>query len=577
MPRHMYHPFALIALLLLLAGAGPLSLGATAGSAEIRPQATFTVDSFSDTQDANPGDGNCADAYGNCTLRAAIEEANARSGGDTIDFAGPMYIYLDSLLGPLPAIAQPGTTLDASGVWNTADDEPGVNLNCVDNSFVGLRLSGSYDNVYGLHIFNCSSGIEISSERNMIGGTVPGQRNVISGNWLNGIDIYGSAAQYNNVQGNWIGLSVLGDTTEPNGHNGIVISEGATNNTIGGDTAAQGNYISGNTYAGVDIYGAGTNGNRLGANGIGLGADGSTRLGNGYQGVIVHDGAQDTWIGGGSLAGNTIVANGDTGVTIQEAHWNTIQGNSIRENGNDGIYLQKSGYNQVSANTIAQNTAIGVLVDGATATHNLITANSIYANGGAGIALNNGGNNDLAAPTILAATPSQVAGLACPSCMVDVYSDSADEGEVYHGSANADAGGHWVYAGTIAGPNATATNRDAQNDTSAFSAPAPVVVCTPIQTVTINGPTAGQPGLTYHFTATTNPASSPVAFAWEPAPVSGQGTPNVTYSWSSPGTYVLTVTASNCNGAAAAQDTHTVTIGAGTAYRVYLPIMEKRH
>ena len=41
-----------------------------------------------DTVDANPGDGNCADANGFCSLRAAIMEANELSGEDRIVLAG---------------------------------------------------------------------------------------------------------------------------------------------------------------------------------------------------------------------------------------------------------------------------------------------------------------------------------------------------------------------------------------------------------------------------------------------------------------------------------------------------------
>ncbi|MFT3744314.1 MAG: choice-of-anchor Q domain-containing protein [Pyrinomonadaceae bacterium] len=41
----------------------------------------------SDALDIAPGDGICADSVGNCTLRAAIMEANATSARDTIDFA----------------------------------------------------------------------------------------------------------------------------------------------------------------------------------------------------------------------------------------------------------------------------------------------------------------------------------------------------------------------------------------------------------------------------------------------------------------------------------------------------------
>ena len=47
---------------------------------------TFTVDVTSDGVDINNGDGICADSSGDCSLRAAIEEANALAGSDIIEF-----------------------------------------------------------------------------------------------------------------------------------------------------------------------------------------------------------------------------------------------------------------------------------------------------------------------------------------------------------------------------------------------------------------------------------------------------------------------------------------------------------
>src|SRR5256885_1996279 len=51
----------------------------------------FVVNSTGDGDDAFPGDGNCETqvANGVCTLRAAIEEANAHAGGDGIGFSIP--------------------------------------------------------------------------------------------------------------------------------------------------------------------------------------------------------------------------------------------------------------------------------------------------------------------------------------------------------------------------------------------------------------------------------------------------------------------------------------------------------
>ncbi len=68
----------------------------------ITPPATatlFSVDSSADTNDANPGNGFCADGSGFCSLRAAVEEANAWGGPDTIslDVAGPYDVALGQL------------------------------------------------------------------------------------------------------------------------------------------------------------------------------------------------------------------------------------------------------------------------------------------------------------------------------------------------------------------------------------------------------------------------------------------------------------------------------------------------
>ena len=50
---------------------------------------TFHVTSSTDAPDAMPGDGICADASGQCTLRAAVQEANAQPSGSTITIRAP--------------------------------------------------------------------------------------------------------------------------------------------------------------------------------------------------------------------------------------------------------------------------------------------------------------------------------------------------------------------------------------------------------------------------------------------------------------------------------------------------------
>ncbi len=67
----------------------------------------LTVNSTGDGSDAAAGDGQCADAVGSCTLRAAIEEANALPGMNVILFRidrGPKTIIPATAL---PAITDP--------------------------------------------------------------------------------------------------------------------------------------------------------------------------------------------------------------------------------------------------------------------------------------------------------------------------------------------------------------------------------------------------------------------------------------------------------------------------------------
>src|SRR5439155_13469953 len=72
--------------------------------------ASFTVDSTGDDPDASPGDGTCATAGGACTLRAAIDEANANPDADTIafDIAGSG-VHTIVPAGGLPFITAPLT------------------------------------------------------------------------------------------------------------------------------------------------------------------------------------------------------------------------------------------------------------------------------------------------------------------------------------------------------------------------------------------------------------------------------------------------------------------------------------
>lgn len=453
----------MLVLLVSLAGIQPVTAHA--------PGVTFTVNSDADdnmAHDKNPGDGLCLSWSDECTLRAAIEEANDLAGADTINFANPMTIYVDS--NETSYQLYESITIDASSAWDTSNDMPGVVINGGNNSFAGFYVGSDSCQIYGLYITNFDSdGIMVVYAFNQIGGTGAGQRNVLSGN-NTGLILCGSQSHDNIIQNNYIGLTPTGDAKNPNDI-GIEIALGASSNEIGGGTPGEGNYISGNAGIGVRIADSGSDGNRLGGNTIGLPAVGFASVGNGGAGVEIANGAIQNHIGGNGLAGNTISLNGTTGIAIENAHNNLIETNMITENETFGVYVLNGSGNSVQDNTIAQNGHDGIRVDSASATGNTIFTNSIYDNGLKGISLVNGGNSGRSAPVIAAANNSSASGTTCANCLVEVFSDAADEGETYHGFTYAEASGNWSYTGVLNGPKITATTTDAGGNTSEFSAP----------------------------------------------------------------------------------------------------------
>ncbi len=71
-----------------------LTVSYLSASVGVAPAATFTVDSTADAVDALPGDSICATVAAVCSLRAAVQEANATAGPDTI-IVGPGSYLLD--------------------------------------------------------------------------------------------------------------------------------------------------------------------------------------------------------------------------------------------------------------------------------------------------------------------------------------------------------------------------------------------------------------------------------------------------------------------------------------------------
>lgn len=235
-----------------------------------------------------------------------------------------------------------GSTIRGLVISNFGED--GIDINAgSDNNFVFGNWIG-VDSIGASAAGNGSDGLEINGAGNTIGGTGLYDRNVISGNASQGILIDGAGATGNVVLGNYVGTNVTGIAAISNGDDGIQISNGASNNVIGG-SGAEGNVISGNADDGVQVN-DGANANSILGNMIGVAADGSTALGNAIDGVEIYGTSNGNIVGDGSLGqGNIIANNGARGVWISSADstGNQISGNSIYANSLLGIDLTSSG------------------------------------------------------------------------------------------------------------------------------------------------------------------------------------------------------------------------------------------
>lgn len=172
---------------------------------------------------------------------------------------------------------------------------------------------------------------------NTVGGTNVAARNVLSGSAYQGLVIRDTGTRSNLVQGNFIGLNAAGSAALPNAWAGLEIYGGAQANTIGGTTDTALNIISGNLKQGVAISGTNTTGNVVAGNFIGLNPAGNAALPNAWAGLQIFGGAKSNLIGGTSAAARNLISG------------NTLQGATVSDPGTVG--------NVIAGNYIGLNAA----------------------------------------------------------------------------------------------------------------------------------------------------------------------------------------------------------------------------
>jgi len=233
----------------------------------------------------------------------------------------------------------------------------GTDNNTVCGNYIGTNANGTADlgnSGSGVFIYG-------GAKSNTIGGTTAGERNIISGNDSIGVYIGDSGTDSNTVSGNYIGTDVNGTADLGNSSEGIRIAVGAQSNTIGGTTAGERNIISGNDIDGVRISGSGTDSNTVYGNYIGTDVNGTADLGNSNHGVHIYGGAQSNTIGGtgNTIAFNgqdgVEVENADTDynkISQNSIHDNTSLGIDLAGGGNDEISAPTITSNNLVGNTL---------------------------------------------------------------------------------------------------------------------------------------------------------------------------------------------------------------------------------
>ncbi len=390
------------------------------GPVEVADFNQFVVNSTADASDADPGDGQCDVGGGNCTLRAAIEEANAMAnlatpdviafdiagaGPHTIqpalalpeirepviidattepDYAGTPVVELD---GSLAGRRASGLTIDETGSGTTIRGLAinhffgsgilidGADDNVIEANFIGTDVAGSTGHANG------RSGVRIMyGDRNVVGGTGDAG-NLISGNRQAGVHVVHGAN--NVIEGNLIGTDADGNGAVPNAR-GVLLQQ-TSDNQIGGEA----NVISGNLFDGVRIIGA-SSGNVLLRNLIGTNAAGDTALAN-LTGVVLASGASQNFVGGPDAGdGNVISGNLTSGVQILSSE-NVVRGNLIGTNAAGdaaipnrfGVAVTRGtgtvigGTTDAARNVISGNADVGVWLTGKLSSAHVVEGNYI--------------------------------------------------------------------------------------------------------------------------------------------------------------------------------------------------------
>ncbi len=308
---------------------------------------------------------------------------------------------------------------DYYGILSWGGSNKIISNHIYDNGNSGIVCESSNDTISrnfignkdGIAKPNQGYGIELLSGNNVVGGNLPEERNIISGNLLGGIHLTGIDCEIIN---NYIGTAESGNSILANNGNGITIRSVNILPAISNKIIS--NIISGNDEHGIAIIDKKSVENHIKQNIIGLNSEGNATLFNTGSGISSV--ADKTEIANNAISGNvgkginisgnkcTIsnnligtdisgmikIKNSQTGL-FASGDSCTISSNTVSGNGENGVVIAGS-KNTISRNYIGVDNsgeqAIGNAQNGLVifGNKNIIERNVISGNTGIGIQLN---------------------------------------------------------------------------------------------------------------------------------------------------------------------------------------------
>jgi CSLREA domain-containing protein len=259
-----------------------------------------------------------------------------------------------------------GATVTGISVTRFTDgvDLSGTDGAAVTGSFIGTDRAGTAS------LGNLSRGVRLGNAGGATtDAEVRG--NVLSSNGSEGVEIGAAGSTGNVIAGNRIGTTPSGTAALAN-NSGVEIESGADGNTVGGTAAADRNLISGNVVNGVQIRSTTTDraaGNDVVNNRIGTTLDGETVLGNGADGVVLSGGAdasdiRENLISASANVGVSLRGDGSQPAGEDGPSANVVAGNLIGTDKDGEVALGND--TGVAVGAVPGHPAIGNFIGGAT-------------------------------------------------------------------------------------------------------------------------------------------------------------------------------------------------------------------